>query len=252
VLPKPPYRVFLGFDAKEMRTCNVAKWSIHASANRSEVGVEILCRMSLLKHYTRPTSTMRNGQLFDKISDAPMSTGHAIARFFVPFLCDYRGWALFVDGDVLVRRDIRELFALADPTKAVQVVQHPPQTEESVKKLGHVQQAYPCKNWSSAMLFNCAHPANARLSLDTLNNWPGRDLHAFRWLDDPTLIGALPAEWNYLVGVSAPQSDPAIVHYTLGTPDMPGHDDDPFADEWFAAASVAGYRMTRKSMGAGV
>lgn len=252
MLLKPPYRVFLGFDAKEMRACNVAKWSIYACSNRDEVGVDLVCMLSLKQHYTRPTSTMPNGQFFDEISEAPMSTGHAIARFFVPFLCDYRGWALFVDGDVLVRRDVRELFATADPTRAVYVVKHAPQIEEVDKKLGHVQQAYPRKNWSSAMLFNCAHPANAQLTPDILNSWPGRDLHAFRWLDEPNLIGELPAEWNYLVGVNAPQTDPAIVHYTLGTPDMPGHEDDPFANEWFSMASIAGYRFPHKAMSAGV
>ncbi len=43
---------------------------------------------------------------------------------------------------------------------------------------------YPRKLWSSVMLWNCEHPANRRLNLQMLNQWPGRDLHAFRWLAD--------------------------------------------------------------------
>lgn len=243
--PKPPYQVFVGFDAAEMVACNVAVQSMYLHTSRSEAKVERISRLSLWKHYTRPTTRMPNGQLFDEISDAPMSTDHAIARFWIPFLCQYKGWALFTDGDVLFREDVRHLFALADPACAIQVVQHPPQTEEGVKKSGHVQQAYARKNWSSVMLFHCGHPANAALTPDILNTWPGRDLHAFRWLKDD-LVGALPARWNWLVGVSAPESDPALVHYTLGTVDLPEHEQDPFADEWFNAAKTAGYTYPKE------
>jgi lipopolysaccharide biosynthesis glycosyltransferase len=194
---------------------------------------------------------MPSGQLFDELSGAPMSTDHAIARFFIPYLRAYQGWALFVDGDILVRADIRDLFAWADDQYAVQVVQHPPLLEEATKKGGQIQQAYPRKNWSSVLLFNCGHPANQLLTLEAVNGWPGRDLHAFSWLKDRE-IGPLPARWNYLVGVNPPQTDPAIVHFTLGTPDTKGHEADPFADEWYAAARTLGYTFDEEALRAGV
>jgi hypothetical protein len=236
--------VFLGFDAAEMRACNVAETSLYAHSSRSAVTVTRVSRSRLGSLYTRPTSRMPNGQLFDDISGAPMSTGHAIARFFVPLLCDFEGWALFTDGDVLFREDVRQVFALADERYAIQVVQHPPLLEEGDKKAGHVQQAYHRKNWSSVMLIQCGHPANRALTVDVLNAWPGRDLHAFRWLSND-LIGALPARWNYLNGVSAPQDDPALVHFTLGCPDVPGHEHDAFSDEWYGMARGAQYRLMR-------
>lgn len=251
MLPDAPVRVFLGFDAAEMRACNVATKSLYQHAGPVPMRVDRLCRLTLYGRYVRPTTTMPSGQLFDEISGAPMSTEHAIARFFVPFLCDYQGWALFTDGDVLFRDDVLQLFALADPQYAVQVVQHPPLLEDAEKKRGHVQQPYPRKNWSSVMLWNCGHPANKMLTLDVLNSWAGRDLHAFSWLFDDQ-IGALPARWNYLVGVNEPQADPGVVHFTLGTPDMPGHDRDPFAEEWFAQARAAGYELTGGVSRAGV
>lgn len=243
--PNPPYRVFMGWDADEMVPHVVAQHSLFRHAtNRHQVQTWRISRLSLVDFYRRPTE-VRDGRLWDVLSDAPMSTGHAIARFFVPFLCRYDGWALFTDGDTLFRDDVRQLFALADPRYAIQVVQHPPQLEEGTKKDGAVQQAYPRKNWSSVMLFNCAHPANVhRLTLDVLNTWPGRDLHRFAWLDDED-IGALPARWNHLVGVSAPDENPALVHYTLGTPDLPGHQHDAFADEWYDVAKVCGYSLPR-------
>ena len=239
-----PKRVFIGFDANEMMAWNVAQTSLFRHASRRRVIVDRLCRLSVHQHYHRPTTTMPNGQLFDEVSGAPMSTDHAIARFFVPLLCGYQGWALFTDGDVLFRDNVEQLFDLADERCAVHVVQHPPLLMEGAKKAGHVQQAYPRKNWSSVMLWNCGHPANRYLTTDLLNAWPGRDLHGFRWLTDDQ-IGALPPRWNHLVHLSAPDANPAIVHFTLGCPDVKGHEDDPFAEEWFDAAKSAGYPVQR-------
>jgi hypothetical protein len=242
----PPHKVFLGFDANEMRAHNVAQTSLFRYASRREVLVERICIGGrLLRLYQRPTEE-RNGRLWDVISDAPMSTEHAIARFFVPFLCDYQGWAVFTDGDVLFRDDVRKLFALADERYAVMVVQHPPLLEQGLKKDGAQQVPYPRKNWSSVMLLNCGHESNRHLTLDLLHAWPGRDLHAFRWLMNAE-IGALPARWNHLVTLSEPDDDPAVVHFTLGTPDLEGHEHDPFADEWYDAARMAGYKLQRPS-----
>ena len=67
------------------------------------------------------------------------------------------------------------------------------------------RRAYSRKNWSSVVLWNWAHPANRRLTLEMVNTLPGRDLHAFCWLDEWE-IGELPVEWNYLVGVTTARS----------------------------------------------
>lgn len=139
------------------------------------------------------------GQLYDLPSNAPCSTEFAISRFLVPILCQ-QGWALFVDCDVVFLGDVAELFALADPSKAVMVVKHAPLVEVGTKMDGQAQVGYTRKNWSSVMLFNCDHPANRRLSLADVNERPGRDLHALYWLHDEE-IGALPAAWNWLVNV---------------------------------------------------
>jgi len=236
----PTPRVFVGFDPREMRASVVAEWSIRARA-RERVQIERIGRLSLLRDYHRPTQEI-DGRLWDVISRAPMSTDHAIARFFVPYLCGYQGWAVFMDGDVLVRRDIGDLFALADPQYAVQVVQHPELVDDGVKKGGSAMQIpYPRKNWSSVILWNAGHPSNRKLTVDVCNTWTGLELHGFRWLADEE-IGALPPEWNYLVGVNPVQADPALIHYTLGDPSTIGYVGH-FADEWAAIARVAGYAI---------
>jgi hypothetical protein len=237
--PKDSLRVFVGWDDAEALACQVAAYTLHRQARTRPVRMEPIA-MDAIDNYRRPTTRMPSGQLYDELSDAPMSTSHAIARFWLPRLCNHTGWALFTDGDVIFREDVSRLFDLADPQYALMVVQHGPMPEASEKKRGHVQQPYPRKNWSSVMLWNCGHLAHRELTVEVLNSWPGRDLHAFKWLRDDH-IGALPARWNHLVGVSAPDPNPALVHYTLGTPDVDGHEDDLYADEWRLAARVGGY-----------
>ena len=221
-------KIFLGWDKREDLACQIAKASIlkHAS-----VDVEIIpISMSTIPEYTRPTS-MRKDKLWDDISEAPMSTSHAIARFFVPFLCGYKGWAVFMDGDVLLRRDIADLFALADPRYALQCVKHCYRPEAQLKKNGDEQVAYHRKNWSSVILWNCGHVANRRLSPDYVNRQTGLYLHAFHWLREHE-IGELPGIWNTLV------TEPALVHFTEGLPSIVGRENQLYADEWRQYAAV--------------
>lgn len=195
----------------------------------------LLPHMQATGVYDRPMHKDGN-QLHDKISGAPMATEFAISRFFIPFLCGYSGWSLFCDSDFLFRADIEELLALADPSKAVMCVHHDYAPPEDKKMDGQMQTLYRRKNWSSLMLFNNEHPKNRFLEPGLLNAVPGRDLHAFSWLDDSD-IGALGPEWNWLEGHSDPAINAKAVHFTRGTPDMPGYENAPYADEWRSVAA---------------
>lgn len=240
-----PLRVFIGWDASEMIAWNVARVSaIRASTIPLDIASIALGNVRVRGLYTRPTQPREHGY-YDEISEAPMATGHAIARFLVPHLCDAgEAWALFMDGDVLVRSDLAELVALADPRYAVQVVQHTHAPTAPTKMEGHTQTRYPRKNWSSVVLWHCAHPANRALTVEMINTRPGRDLHRFCWLEDG-LIGALPVRWNVLIDEYTPAAaDVAIAHYTHGVPNMPGYEHQAFAEEWYRCARAAGYRLT--------
>lgn len=229
-------KVWIGYDIAEQTAYEVARRSLEGHATIPLTISRLTARDLIIAGLYRRPTVSRNGKLWDSISAAPMSTGHAIARFFIPFLTPAEGWALFTDGDVLFRRDVGDLVAFSDSSKAMMVVQHNYRPMETLKKNGDVQTQYPRKNWSSVMLWNLEHPAHQRLTLDMLNSASGRDLHRFIWLDDSE-IGALPSEWNWLVGHSDPAIDPAIVHFTEGLPDVIGHQDDPYAEEWRTAAS---------------
>jgi lipopolysaccharide biosynthesis glycosyltransferase len=222
--------IFIGFDPRETDAFAVARYSAVRRLNLPiPVRGVVLTDLRTGGLYTRPTSR-RDGRLWDDISDAPMSTEFACSRFLVPRLAG-SGWALFMDADMLVRADLTTLFALADPDKAVMVVKHNHRPPESVKMDGQMQTVYARKNWSSVCLWNVDHPSNRKLTTELINSIPGRDLHRFCWLDDHE-IGELPHHWNHLVGEHPENPQAKIVHFTLGTPSMPGYEQCEFADEW--------------------
>ena len=160
------------------------------------------------------------------------STQFSFSRFLTPWLCDYEGWAIFMDCDMLVLDDIARLWALRDERYAVQVVKHVHVPREEVKFLGAVQTKYEKKNWSSVMLMNCARCA--ALTPDYVNRASGLELHQFKWLEGDHLIGALPAKWNHLVGYDAPRRDASLVHFTIGGPYFEEYRECEYAPEWFA------------------
>lgn len=225
-------RIYIGYEQREQDAYDVAERSAR------EYGCDVVPlyepRLRLSGMLTRPSDT--RGQVWDFNSGAPQSTSFAIARFFVPLLA-HAGWALFVDCDVVFMRDPHELLKVADPKKAVMVVKHPPMQLSGTKMDGQQQTTYHRKLWSSVVLWNVDHLANARLNLQMLNQWPGRDLHRFGWLADEE-IGELAPEWNWLVGLQPKPKEPAVAHFTLGTPNMPGHEHDEHADLWTSRAST--------------
>jgi lipopolysaccharide biosynthesis glycosyltransferase len=210
--------VLIGFDVRESVAFNVLSYSIHRRAS-VPVTIAPLKLRQLRPVFTRERHTLQ-------------STDFSFSRFLTPHLCAYQGWSLFIDCDMLMREDIAKLWALRDERYAVMVVKHEHTPQETVKFLGEPQTAYQKKNWSSVMLFN-----NARcraLTAEYVNTASGLELHQFKWLEDEALIGALPRQWNHLVGYDAPRRNAALVHYTLGGPYFEAYADCEYADEWRA------------------
>ena len=163
------------------------------------------------------------------------------ARFVIPQLCDYKGWALFMDGsDMLMRADVAELWALRDENYAVQVVKHDYKTKHPRKYIGTEMEAdnldYPRKNWSSLVLWNCAHLENKRITEKFVRFAGGSFLHRFAWIPD-RLIGELPIEWNWLVKEYPYNAAAKVAHFTLGIPSFTNYQDCDYSNEWFGADS---------------
>jgi hypothetical protein len=118
-------------------------------------------------------------------------TDFTFTRYLVPFLMGYKGWALFLDADMLCLDDINELFALRDDRYAVQVVKGVHRFE-----------------WPSLMLFNCAKCTKLTPEFIEADR-----PHDFGWGE----VGELPREWNRCIGYED-SSDAKILHYTAGIP----------------------------------
>ena len=211
-------RVFIGFDPRESVAFHVLSQSIHARASQP---VSIAPIMLSQLH-----------GLMTRARDPLQSTDFSFSRFLTPFLCDYQGWAIFMDCDMLVLDDIVKLWGLRDENYAVQVVKHDHIPKEDTKFLGSAQTRYEKKNWSSVMLLNCTKCK--MLTPEYVNTASGLDLHRFHWLDGDHLIGDIPHSWNHLVAYdpSKPTTEISNLHFTSGGPYFNEYHNTEYADEW--------------------
>jgi len=201
-------RIFVGFDPREAVAYHVCVQSIIDTA-----------REPLKLSFTPVTGPMRDG-----------SNAFIYARFLVPYLCGYSGFAVCLDGDMILRAPIEDLCDL-ETDAAVSVVQHDYKTKHPIKYLGNKNEDYPRKNWSSVALWNCGHPANAVLTPEYVANATGSHLHRFGWLSDRE-IEVLPPEWKRLVLEQEVQPTDKLLHYTIGTPCFADYADCDHAEEW--------------------
>ena len=153
------------------------------------------------------------------------------ARFWVPEIMGYQGWAIFADGDMLCRADIAELWELRESYYDVMVVKHDYRTKYPTKYLGQKNEDYPRKNWSSLMLLHCGQASWRRPSFKKLFDGFAGPLHRFEFMDDER-IGELPAAWNHLVAEYPYDPDAKLVHFTVGTPCWQAYATHDYADEW--------------------
>jgi hypothetical protein len=169
------------------------------------------------------------------------------SRYLIPSLMNYRGWAMFADGDMVVRDDIENLWCLRDERYAVMCVKHDYKTGHPRKYIGTPLENdnvdYERKNWSSVMMFNCSHPSNRVLNEWLVAEAGGSFLHRFKWLKDEE-IGALPPEWNVLVGEQSGVCK--LAHYTLGVPGFRHYANCDHSDEWFDARDRVNHLVGEK------
>lgn len=181
-----PLRVFIGWDQSEAESADVLKYSL---LKYSTIPLDV----HLLK-----TQVLKDVFGYSPNDDRPASTDFTYTRFLVPWLCGYKGFALFMDCDIICLRDIKGLleYAAGDfgfSKRAVWCVPHIFIPTTDSKMDGKPQKAYFRKLWSSVMLMNC----------DELDCW-GKDIveeHSPSWLHgfetfDPSAIGILPRRFN--------------------------------------------------------
>lgn len=143
-------------------------------------------------------------------------TEFTFSRYLVPWLADYRGVSLFLDGDMLALADVNDLFDMWNG-ETVAVVQG---------DAGRFE-------WPSLMLFG---NARCRALCPEYIEAPKSRPHDFSWASD---ITALPREWNHCIGYDTRRPDARLVHFTMGLPCFPETMGSEYGAEWRAEAQAA-------------
>lgn len=217
-----PLNIYIGYDPVER-----VAWHTLVSSILEKSTIPVCFHPVDVNHYEK---------FFKRPRDPKQSNSFSFTRFLVPYLQDFSGWAIFMDCDMLLRCDIARLSEEIhkNQEKAVVCVQHDYEPSEKTKYLNTVQYAYPRKNWSSFVLWNCGHPKNLKLTKEYVETASGLELHRFTWLEDED-IGELDVRWNWLVGdYKDPPDDVNVIHWTLGGPYFNEYSNVDFSEEWFA------------------
>ena len=223
-----PIPVFVGYDPREAIAFHV-------------------CTNSIIRNASQPVSIIPLAlNLFPdyKETHGDNSNNFVYTRFLVPYLMSYQGWAIFIDGDMILRDDIVKLWDLRQEANDVMVVKHNYKTKMTKKYMGAPNEDYPRKNWSSVILWNCGSWPNRILTPDFVEQKPGSYLHRFSWIDDDR-IGELPREWNWLPDEFGANPEAKLLHYTLGTPCFYEFADTPQASEWHSERILTEYCQQR-------
>ena len=212
-----PIPIYIGYDPREAIAYHV-------------------CANSIIRNSSRPVAlipvALNLFQGFYQEQHGDNSNHFVYTRFLVPWLMNFKGRAIFIDGDMIVRGDIAELWDMTEHgAYDVHVVKHDYETKMTEKYMGAKNENYPRKNWSSVIVWNCGHFPNRVLTPEFVAKQPGSFLHRFSWLQDER-IGELPPEWNWLPDEYGANADAKLLHYTLGTPCFHEFADTPQGEEW--------------------
>jgi lipopolysaccharide biosynthesis glycosyltransferase len=225
-----PIPIFIGYDPREAVAYHTCANSIIRQASHPVAIIPLA--LNLFSDYNETHTDGSNQFIY--------------SRFLVPHLMGYNSWAIFIDGDMIVRDDIVNLWNLREGSKDVMVVKHDYKTKMTKKYLGAKNEDYPRKNWSSVILWNCANHPNKKLTPDFVQKATGAELHRFTWIED-SRIGELPPEWNWLPDEYGANSDAKLLHYTLGAPCFHEFATTPQGDEWHREHMLADYCLQRDS-----
>lgn len=213
--------IFIGYDKRETVSFHVLSHSIMERASGP---------VSITPLYL---PQLRKSGIYTREKTANESTDFTFSRFLTPYLAS-SVTSIFMDCDMLCLGDIYELasYATKDLYKDVFVVKHDYTPKLENKFLNQKQTLYPCKNWSSVMVFNGHRSSVKDLHPYYVNNASPMELHQFKWTNKDS-IGELPKEWNHLVGEYKPNPDAKLVHFTRGGPWFNEYSDCEYSEEWF-------------------
>ncbi len=189
-------RVYVGTDRSQLLAVSVLEHSIkrHTTAK-----VEVIPMLDL----PVPTPTdPRNGQ----------RTGFSYSRFCIPKLAGYEGKAIYMDADMLVFNDIRELSNIPFDGAKIIIQEEVKFEEMTTQKVGAPKKR---KKQCAVMLLDCS-----QLDWNIENIVEGFDSEKYDYedlmyemciLDESEVKYGVPFEWNSLEHYDR---DTRLIHYT--------------------------------------
>ena len=132
-----PVRIFVGTDRSQLLAVKVLEHSIR---RHTALPIEVVPMLDL------PLPEPRDVRQRQR-------TGFSFSRFAIPRLAGYRGRALYLDADMLVLRDIAELWALPFDGAKVVIQEEVPDEHRRMRRVGQTRRIRQC----SVMLLDCEH-----------------------------------------------------------------------------------------------
>ena len=209
-----PLNIYIGYDSTMNDLESVCKFSILKSIKDS------LGQGQFINYFTfEPEIKLLD---ISKLPDynreyANQSTEFTYSRFLIPYLENYEGFSIFIDNDFIFKQSILPMFNYLNPNDAVACIKYPHYEHAATKFDGEVNIDYPCKLWSSLMIFNNGHEDCKKLTPEVVNTWTGKQLHQFEWTDK---ISPIPQKYIFVEGYDNPEEkwNYTGIHYTRGGP----------------------------------
>lgn len=189
-------RVFIGYDPRAPLAYTVLQHSIIKNSSQPVAITPLVAEQLPIKRFGL--------------------TAFTFSRFLVPWLCDYKGVAIFMDADMVVTGDIADLERRTEAGTAVSVNQTQPEFE-----------------WPSVMLFNNQYCTT--LTPEWVNSKTNNPFLLRSWAEK---IGTFDPRWNHCVGYQEPK-DAYLYHYTQGIPEFYETQGMPEDKHWFDAKAAA-------------
>lgn len=205
-------RVYVGTDRTQLLAVSVLEHSIkrHTTAK-----VDVIPMLDL------PVPTPedpRNGQ----------RTGFSFSRFCIPKLAGYQGKAIYMDADMLVFRDIRELWEIPFDEAKIVIQQEVKFEDVTTQKIGAPKKR---KKQCAVMLLDCGRLDWNIESLVARMDKGEYDYEQLMYdmciLDEAEIKYGVPFEWNSLEHWD---SETCLIHYT-----------DVYTQPWTECGNEFGY-----------
>lgn len=189
-------RIFVGVDRSQLLAVSVLEYSIKRHTNAK---VEVVPMLDLPVPVPKdPRNTQR--------------TGFSFSRFCIPKLAGYQGRAIYMDADMMVFKDIRDLWNIPFDGAKIIVQKEVKFADSTTRKAGAPKAR---KKQCAVMLLDCS-----RLNWNIEEIIGGMDegkydydqlMSEFCILDESEVKYGVPFEWNSLEHWDA---DTCLLHYT--------------------------------------